>query len=560
MTIAIQGDWGSGKTSMMHLISQKLERDSGNQYGEATQLWFNTWQYSQFNSAEMLPVLLMQSLSVQLIKNHRMYGLGKRKEVHEKLFKFGKTLSEIGARIGGNLTGLPFEKVLEAVYEGTSPERSSVVDLSSLREEFETIVEEYLDELKNLKYSHTDRLVIFIDDLDRLEPERAVELMECMKVFLDCPQCVFVLAIDFEVVSRGVNSKYSGSGELKLDERKARAFFDKIIQVPYRMPIATYDIEQVLRDALGPNVINDDLLVRGSHNSVGTNPRSLKRLVNTFSLLQMVHTNSEHSSLSPALLFLVLAMQAAYPEFHQELSEMRDDEAMWSYLTGATDALPNEYSIPESWMITDRDQGRFLEFCKDLREAIKKAKIESSNAGESNDSSELLAIALESAAVTSSDSSASAKRSRSTRSTDTNVMLSDLEAYCGRNGGKELGEAFLTNFKQLAEEFDDLVCESGVQMHDNQTERRIEKLEWFVKGKHGRLALLTFKKKKANVTVKIPRIKRYGNALEKSLQATDLDRILKENPREELFGSPASPEDMKNVVDLLRNLVEIDRQ
>lgn len=53
-----------------------------------------------------------------------------------------------------------------------------------------------------------DRVVIFVDDLDRLVPAKAVELLEVLKLFLDCKQCVFVLAIDYEVVIRGAIEKY----------------------------------------------------------------------------------------------------------------------------------------------------------------------------------------------------------------------------------------------------------------------------------------------------------------------------------------------------------------
>lgn len=48
MTIAIQGDWGSGKTSMMNMVREQL----GDQ---VVTTWFNTWQYSQFNMGDTLP-------------------------------------------------------------------------------------------------------------------------------------------------------------------------------------------------------------------------------------------------------------------------------------------------------------------------------------------------------------------------------------------------------------------------------------------------------------------------------------------------------------------------
>lgn len=67
-----------------------------------------------------------------------------------------------------------------------------------------------------------DRIVFFIDDLDRIDPCRAVELMEIIKNYLDCKKCIFVLAIDYDVVIRGVKAKF---GETR--ESKAEAFLKK---------------------------------------------------------------------------------------------------------------------------------------------------------------------------------------------------------------------------------------------------------------------------------------------------------------------------------------------
>lgn len=54
MTIAIQGDWGSGKTSMMNMIKQAIT-------GKIVPIWFNTWQYSQFEMASYLSISLLSN-------------------------------------------------------------------------------------------------------------------------------------------------------------------------------------------------------------------------------------------------------------------------------------------------------------------------------------------------------------------------------------------------------------------------------------------------------------------------------------------------------------------
>ena len=90
------------------------------------------------------------------------------------------------------------------------------------------------------------RLVIFIDDLDRLNPEVAVELLEIIKLFVNVENSIFVLAIDYEVVVKGVRKKY---GE-NLSEEKCRNFFDKIIQLPFKMPVERYNLTELVRKAV----------------------------------------------------------------------------------------------------------------------------------------------------------------------------------------------------------------------------------------------------------------------------------------------------------------------
>ena len=97
-----------------------------------------------------------------------------------------------------------------------------------------------------IEHSGVDRVVIFIDDLDRLHPGKAVELLEVLKLFLDCDNCVFVLAIDYAVVSQGVKQKY---GEL-IGEEKGKSFFDKIIQVPLKMLVAQYNVHSYVTNSL----------------------------------------------------------------------------------------------------------------------------------------------------------------------------------------------------------------------------------------------------------------------------------------------------------------------
>ncbi len=64
LTVAIQGDWGTGKTSLMYMVQSALAANEG---GDKIKIaWFNTWQYSQFSTTDDLPVSLLSSLFRQI--------------------------------------------------------------------------------------------------------------------------------------------------------------------------------------------------------------------------------------------------------------------------------------------------------------------------------------------------------------------------------------------------------------------------------------------------------------------------------------------------------------
>jgi hypothetical protein len=181
-----------------------------------------------------------------------------------------------------------------------------------LKEQFAKIVDKAKGE--------DGRVVIFVDDLDRLNPEIAVELLEVMKLFMDVPSCVFVLAIDYEVVVSGVRKKFGRD----MSEEKCRSFFDKIIQLPFRMPVDSYHIEKMLQNILNgelENYINAiGILIK---NTLGANPRTLKRLSNSFFLLRMVEEqmsqDKKTEACQAALLFSSLVVQMYCYEAYDEL-------------------------------------------------------------------------------------------------------------------------------------------------------------------------------------------------------------------------------------------------
>ena len=197
MTIAIQGDWGTGKTSMMRLIESTLANDETVKVGS---FWFNTWQYSQFSSnSSLLPLIFLESLTRQLKQRLDEKSSDMLKKVQGSLNTLKPFLFAAGRGVAYAATGgIATEVYDEARKQGGVGNTSTLAlsdALSNLKRDLTMYVEKIcVDEGLN-------RIVIFIDDLDRIRPESAIELLETLKLFVDIPKCVFVLALDISVVT-----------------------------------------------------------------------------------------------------------------------------------------------------------------------------------------------------------------------------------------------------------------------------------------------------------------------------------------------------------------------
>lgn len=322
MSIAIQGDWGTGKTSTLNLLKKNLEADKDTNGIKC--VFFNTWQYSQFNMEDSLYVSFVHNLVKQC---------GGNDEILRTVAAFGKLafFKAVDWRFGTNAS-----EILDGFEKAKKDQMESV---SKLQEDFAKLVK------KTGK-----RLVIFIDDLDRLNPEVAVELLEIIKLFVNVENSIFVLAIDYEVVVKGVRKKY---GE-NLSEEKCRNFFDKIIQLPFKMPVERYNLTELVRKAVQEQTHMTDegvnIVAEFISDVMGTNPRTFKRLVNAFFLINSVNeigeeAESKTKEINDVLMFCSLCIQMCLPKLYElmvtastkkqlkELLEVKAVEEIRAYVT-----------------------------------------------------------------------------------------------------------------------------------------------------------------------------------------------------------------------------------
>lgn len=323
ITIALQGEWGSGKTSLMNQLRYELCDKEGAPYFP---VWVNTWQYSLMKTP---PQAIMSILEGCINQIGEINPDHKWNESKKKIGGIFKKMASVGAKVAASTVGVDGD-VVDELFGGESAES----DILQLKNEIAKLIEEAL-KMNPSKIGFT----FYIDDLDRIDPPVAVEILELMKNIFDLDKCVFILAIDYDVVIKGLRSKF---GELTdKNEREFRAFFDKIIQLPFSMPVASYNVDTFLVDALqkieffSPKELENESLAENlseiARLSVGSNPRSLKRLSNTLSLISIINEgddddegNDTNATQAKLINFALVCMQIAYPYVYNQLTEEPD--------------------------------------------------------------------------------------------------------------------------------------------------------------------------------------------------------------------------------------------
>lgn len=93
-----------------------------------------------------------------------------------------------------------------------------------------------------LKHEVHLNIVVFVDDLDRCLPEKAVEVLEVIKTLLNIENFAFVVALDDEVIERGISHRYR---DYRFEGAKPEMpitgfeYLEKIVHLPFRLPQLT---------------------------------------------------------------------------------------------------------------------------------------------------------------------------------------------------------------------------------------------------------------------------------------------------------------------------------
>ncbi len=316
LTVGIQGDWGSGKSSFINLFEAKLgqhvelspEQQTKAKTTQASHvaayrrpdgrhiyvIRFNSWTFAQSNySADYLfPLYLAQTIE-DYLKLHGVAIAGQ-----STAQRFMQTGAKLAVRAAKGIVALGAGIVAgggaaEAVNEVMTAQPNQQAErLASFKEDFQALVKKLLTLTPTVNNQPADRLIVIVDDLDRITPLEAVEITEKIKVFLDVRGVIFMIAADLSIIQRGLADKFGRDAA----QSDGKNYLDKIVKIQYNVPqLQGHDLAQMMLGYLSfsravgiegqpPAAVlkHDCYLLLRTFPNVGGNVRNIKRILLNF--------------------------------------------------------------------------------------------------------------------------------------------------------------------------------------------------------------------------------------------------------------------------------------
>ncbi len=308
ITVGIYGKWGEGKSSLVNLVSKSLPED-------IIQIKFNPWY---FNNQEQLVKEFFKLFASTLERNIE----NKSERIANLISQYEEMLGIVGQipKIG---IGAKILKLWVSIFKP-----SKFTTSSKLKAKIDDFI---IDANKNI--------VVFIDDIDRLDVSEVELIFKLVKLLADFPRTTYFLSFDVELVARILSPRYGGNAP-----ESGHAFLEKIIQIPIVIPKARdtalrkYIIE-ILEKVMDSKVISEkrfeDAFATGLTYLL-SNPRKAIRFSNTLQfcsplligevdLCDLIILESIKASLPEIYLFIRENSELFLSDYHDEKANKYSD-------------------------------------------------------------------------------------------------------------------------------------------------------------------------------------------------------------------------------------------
>ena len=265
LVIGLYGKWGSGKTSVINMAVNEMITLAEQENNMPLVMKFAPWNYSDKDN---LISIFFQSLKnkIELQDNEKM-----KKQVGKALNDYAGAFDALSLI---PIVGSGVAAILKSVAQAQGTNLMQSADLEKTKE----LLESALVEAKK-------KIVIIIDDIDRLTNSQIRDVFQLVKQVADFSNVIYILAMDRKVVRRALQEVHNIDGN---------EYLEKIIQVPFEIPelrksklnsIFFSKLDEVVKEISDKIEWNDDYWTDIFQNCIEpymNTLRDVNRVINTF--------------------------------------------------------------------------------------------------------------------------------------------------------------------------------------------------------------------------------------------------------------------------------------
>lgn len=280
LVLAIYGPWGAGKTSVLNLVTYFLEQKPAEQ--QPIIVRFNPWWFS---GNEDLTRRFFAQLRAVLGESHLL-----AENVADKIEDFADVAAQIP--VPGAGIGAPLVRLFGTKHKDINDLKKKVAESLS---------------------KQTQKILVIIDDIDRLTSEEIRQIFRVVKAIGDFPNIIYLLAFDKNVAVKALEQLQNVSGE---------DYIEKIVQVPFELPLPDKTaLRQVLFEKLDLLLTNtpeglfdriywSNVYYEGIDHFI-TTPRDIVRLTNA---LRVTYSSSIKNEVNPVDFIAIETLRIFSPQ------------------------------------------------------------------------------------------------------------------------------------------------------------------------------------------------------------------------------------------------------
>jgi hypothetical protein len=276
--IALYGQWGSGKSSVVEYLEKSVDKD------KFETVIFEAWKFEKDNN---LPLSLLDVIFGQyeekdnpsLLETIRKF----RGVAWEKLQHFSKGVN-VSFSTPKYFPNAEINIDLEKISESEEKEKQEERENSSFYKLDKEFKEKFISVEKRILGETQKKLIVFIDDLDRCDPENVLNLLSAIKLFFTYGEnIIFFCALDKKAVCQAVKYKYG-------DSISGEEYIEKIFDINFNMPERN-NLKLFLNEYLIKDVSETLFIEEFLHSIEFENPRNMKKvMLKYFSLKEIFNS------------------------------------------------------------------------------------------------------------------------------------------------------------------------------------------------------------------------------------------------------------------------------